>query len=274
MNKFANMAWVQRMKQSKWFHRVYAYDWAFAFVLFVVIQLLMMFIEPFHRYLPENDPSVNYPSTPDIVPDWALAIISPGIPIIAIIAVNLSGKRGSHDLHHALLAFAISLMMTNNITTVLKMAGGRYRPDWRNDETPDRQGRFAFPSGHASNSFAGMSFICLYLFGKFKVFGSKRTHCYAKICLMTSPMLIAFFVAISRTMDYHHNFSDVTAGAILGAGCTVYSYFLYFPSLWSKSCDKPKPYYTEDEIATFPAVNLKEQESTHGDAANVAFVVV
>jgi len=273
MNKFGNLAIVQRMKNSEWFHRVYAYDWAFAFVLFVVIQVLCQFIEPFHRYLPPNDASVDYPSTPDIVPDWALAIISPGIPIVVIVTLNRVKKLGSHDLHHALLAFAISLMMTNNITTVLKMTAGRYRPDWRNDETPDRQGRYSFPSGHASNSFAGMTFICMYLFAKFKVLGSKNTHCYAKICLMTSPMLLAFFVAVSRTMDYHHHFADIIAGSIIGTGCTVYSYCLYYPMLWSKNCDKPKWYCSPGELAELSPANIKSTAdiSSHGD---IAFTVV
>jgi len=269
---FDNFSFVQRMKNSVWFHRTYAFDWVFAFVLFVVVQVLLLFLEPFHRYLPPNDASVDYPSTPDIVPDWALAIVSPVIPIIIVVVVNLTGKKGSHDLHHALLAFAISLMMTNNITTILKMTAGRYRPDWRNDETPDRQGRYSFPSGHASNSFAGMAYICLYLFGKYKVFGSKHTHCYAKICLLTSPMLLAFFVAVSRTMDYHHHFSDIIAGSIIGTGCTVYSYFLYFPSLWSKTCDMPLSYCPRSEMTELPCMSLKRVEDSTS-AEDVAFVV-
>lgn len=271
MNKFSNLAIVQRMKDSEWFHRTYGYDWAAALVLFVVIQVLCQFIEPFHRYLPPNDASVNYPSTPDIVPDWALAIVSPIIPIVFIVAVNRLKKCGNHDLHHAILALAISVMMTLNITTVLKMAAGRYRPDWNNDVTPDRQGRYSFPSGHSSMSFSGMVFICLYLFAKFRIWGSKHTHCYAKVCLLTSPMLLAFFVAISRTMDYHHHFADIIAGAIIGTGCTVYSYFLYFPSLWSKNCHKPLSYYAPGESLDISATIKNQVDTSPGD---VAFTVV
>jgi diacylglycerol diphosphate phosphatase/phosphatidate phosphatase len=62
------------------------------------------------------------------------------------------------------------------------------------------------------------------------------------------------FTAVSRTQDYHHNFSGIfqfvgyilltkayiLAGTIIGVGCAWYAYHLYYPSLWHKDCHLPK----------------------------------
>jgi hypothetical protein len=53
---------------SKWFHQSYLLDWIISLSLFLVAQTVNMFVDPFDRYLPPNDPSVAYPIRPDMVP--------------------------------------------------------------------------------------------------------------------------------------------------------------------------------------------------------------
>ena len=42
------------------------------------------------------------------------------------------------------------------------------------------------------------------------------------------PWVVAGLVAMSRTRDYHHHFSDILAGTVLGSAIGVYCYGLYF----------------------------------------------
>ena len=58
-------------------------------------------------------------------------------------------RKSSHDLHHALLGLAISILMTTTVTVAMKHISGRYRPDWNvhliAGTTSDREGRYSFP---------------------------------------------------------------------------------------------------------------------------------
>ena len=38
---------------------------------------------------------------------------------------------------------------------------------------------------------------------------------------MLLPMIMAMLVAISRTIDYHHFYSDIVGGAVLGTGLGI-----------------------------------------------------
>lgn len=64
-------------------------------------------------------------------------------------------------------------------------------------------------------SFAGLSFLSLYLSGKIKVF-DRRGHA-AKLCVVLLPLLIASLVGVSRVDDYRHHWQDVFAGGLLGS---------------------------------------------------------
>lgn len=63
-------------------------------------------------------------------------------------------------------------------------------------------------------SFAGLSFLALYLAGKIKVF-DHRGH-VAKLCVIFLPLLMASLVAVSRVDDYRHHWQDVSVGGLLG----------------------------------------------------------
>lgn len=116
---------------------------------------------------------------------------------------------------------------------------GRYRPFYAND--PDNvDARLSFPSGHASTSFSGMTFLSLYLFGKTRVFSEHSGATFPKLLGCISPFFVAAFISVSRTMDYHHNFSDILAGAVIGVLSGFLGYFLYYPSLFAPHSEQPR----------------------------------
>ncbi|KAJ8981553.1 hypothetical protein NQ317_009812 [Molorchus minor] len=86
-------------------------------------------------------------------------------------------------------------------------------------------GRKSFPSGHTSFCFTGMVYLTLFLFDRidFKKQFTGRGIVFT-LCMM--PILFATLVGVSRTCDYHHHYSDVVGGAILGTavGTLVYYY--------------------------------------------------
>jgi len=254
-------------RSSTWYHKSYILDGLVAFGLFVIVGIINLSVEPYHRYLPPNDPMVTYPNKPDIVPIELLIVISLVLPIIVFLVFFLK-NRSSHDLHHAFLGLMASIFITNIFTAALKMAAGRYRPDWLSTfaATDDNEGRYSFPSGHASNVFSGMTFLVLYLCGKTNLFSEHRTTSFAKAVLVMSPMVLAFFVAVSRTMDYHHNFSDIIAGSLIGLACSMCTYYMYFPSLFHPLCHLSKLHESlvrkKDERSTLLEVTVDSYSST------------
>lgn len=76
-----------------------------------------------------------------------------------------------------------------------------------------RQIRLSFPSGHSSLAFYAMIYVSLYLQKRM----SWRKSNLTKPCLQFVLIMLAWFTALSRIMDYWHHWSDVLAGSIIGA---------------------------------------------------------
>lgn len=164
------------------------------------------------------------------------------IPLAVLIAHNLTTSAPSHKHHVTILGLAISIILTSFLTDVVKNMVGRPRPDLiarciPRPGTPDRvlvavnvctqtdhhtlhDGWRAFPSGHASFSFAGLGYLSLFLAGQARIFahgagagaGSLADHTEklvrgdllrALLCL--GPLLGATMIAISRCQDYRHD---------------------------------------------------------------------
>jgi len=87
----------------------------------------------------------------------------------------------------------------------------------------------SFPSGHSSLSFAGLTFLSFYLFHVAPHHFNTRNHTIRLLAIKIAILLILFisaaFVAGSRTRDYWHNFDDILAGAVLGFGSAVFSFW-------------------------------------------------
>ena len=93
-----------------------------------------------------------------------------------------------------------AIIVNFTYTMVLKVIVGRDRPDHSNHQS--------FPSGHASNAFAGASVIA---------------HHYGD-WLGIPAYAVATYIAASRLASHRHHLSDVVAGSVFGYGVgrTVY----------------------------------------------------
>jgi diacylglycerol diphosphate phosphatase / phosphatidate phosphatase len=240
--------------------------------------------KPVHRYLPDNDPMMSYPlrnslSGGEIVPPWALAIVIV-LPLIFFLPLQ-HFRRSAHDLFATLFGWAESVVLALFVTEMLKRAAGRYRPDFdarlaSGDQTLIVEGEQSFPSGHSSLSFAVMSYVAMWSAANLGVFhrhGGGGELWKAVISL--APLSIAFFVAISRTIDNHHNFSDVLAGGVIGAAFGVYCWLLNYPMLSSKQSAVAKlreggrrAADTRAYQAPFSDTHFHEQSFAQGDSSS------
>jgi len=105
--------------------------------------------------------------------------------------------RSSRRAQHLGMDLIEATLLSQGITQGIKVAVRRDRP-LRDDGT--RAGGFAFPSGHASGTFAAATVLQQHLGWKWAV----------------PTYSIASYVAMSRLVDDRHWASDVTAGAALG----------------------------------------------------------
>jgi len=228
-----------------WFSKQYLADWSVSVVGILVSYILFETeaIVPFDRYLPPDFQEASYPLKPDIVPTWLAFLFVTVIPLLVIFVTYLLHKN-KHDVHHAILTLAESILFAYLFTGLGKVLAGRYRPNYyasveNNGGQDFLDGRQSFPSGHSSVSFAGMMFVSLYFAGKVGLFRKNGGQIWKSlVCLL--PLIIAFLIAISRTRDYHHNFSDIVAGSFIGVLSAIYAYFLQYPSLLDDHCDIPK----------------------------------
>jgi diacylglycerol diphosphate phosphatase/phosphatidate phosphatase len=163
--------------------------------------------------------------------------------------------KSAHDFHHAILGLTESLILTNAVTDIFKVFAGRLRPNFLARCTPNatgqctslglltRDARLSFPSGHSSIIFAAMTFLSCYLAGKLRLLSNKSQYALWKLIIVSLPMFIAGMVAISRTLDYHHNHSDIMSGSAIGLFFGIMCYLLQYPSLFRTSCHLPKNRY-------------------------------
>ncbi|KAK4747519.1 hypothetical protein SAY87_014105 [Trapa incisa] len=224
----------------------YLYDWL-NLMLVGLLLITIHLVHPFYRFVGRNMMiDLKYPLKENTVPFWAVPIIAVGLPTAIFIAIYFR-KRDVCDLHHAILGLLYSALVTSVITNAIKNAVGRPRPDffWRcfpdGKDVYDRfgnvichgkdnvvhEGYRSFPSGHTSGSFAGLTFLSLYLAGKMQAF-DHRGH-IAKLCIVFLPLLLASLIGISRVDDYWHHWQDVFAGGLLGLVVAVFCYLHFFP---------------------------------------------
>lgn len=75
------------------------------------------------------------------------------------------------------------------------------------------EGHKSFPSGHSSTTFASMGVLMCFLWYQLKPLRARSVlRCFVSLC----PLYFAFLVAVSRTRNNRHHFSDVLAGGLVG----------------------------------------------------------
>ncbi|EEC69905.1 hypothetical protein OsI_00314 [Oryza sativa Indica Group] len=263
--------------------RNHLHDWV-VLILLAAVVIALHFAPPFSRFVGKDMMTyVSYPVKQSTVPAWGVPIISIVCPVIIFLSVYIA-RRDVYDLHHATLGVLYSVLITAVVTTVVKNAVGRPRPDffWRcfpdgkqlyDQVTGDvichgeksflKDGRKSFPSGHTSWSFAGLVFLSLYLSGKIKVF-DRQGH-VAKLCIMILPLLIASLVGISRIDDYRHHWEDVFAGGLLGFIMAMLCYLHFFPPPYHHQGWGPYAYFHMlEELQVANSHNAESQQSVCG----------
>ncbi|KAJ1912425.1 hypothetical protein IWQ60_009670 [Tieghemiomyces parasiticus] len=241
----------------------YAPDWLVA-IIFAVAFFAIDKIAPFHRQFSLDNKSIMYPHKPDTISPSMLIVIAFAVPVVFIFVISVFVRRSWFDLHQGWLGCVLALALTIVITDTLKITVGRHRPDFISRCQIDisegvptdpplglssvalctqknlkilYDGMKSFPSGHSSLSFAGMTFLSLYLAGKLHLY-DRRGHTL-KAFIVLIPLLGAALVAVSRTVDYRHHWQDVLVGSLIGIATAYFSYRHYYPSLSSPIAHRP-----------------------------------
>lgn len=141
---------------------------------------------------------------------WGMVVLT----TLLALAMLLKGHRRA-------AVFAVVVMTaTSLLTTLLKTQIGRGRPPWQNPE--GLLHTQSFPSGHAS-SIAAFCGILAILVAMLVRRASTRRAAYAGLALLV------VVVSADRVLLGRHYPSDVTAGALLGAGMVLLGVSIYSP---------------------------------------------
>ncbi|CAF0754875.1 unnamed protein product [Brachionus calyciflorus] len=165
---------------------------------------------------------------------------------------------------HGVLLYALGAISTLLITEIGKHTIGRLRPhfidvcqpNWSNitcfteiqgskianyvpltedlcqgDAAKIKEARLSFPSGHSSFSVYSMLFVIIYLEARLVL---QRTR-FIKSIIQLCAFLAAWHTCMSRVSDFKHHFSDVIAGAIIGASVAIFVTVISGKKIWYHS---------------------------------------
>lgn len=210
-------------------------------LLFGIIAILEAFGEPIRREVDLSNPEIQHPHLPDIVSGKMVVFIAFSVPALAFLSVEAASiRRGSHQSPTRAVSFFLGLAETNGctvaITNVLKLVVGRPRPYFATacvafvegsktlcsgDAHGVREARKSFPSGHSSLSFSAAIYVAFFIATKLRLSHSSSTPKTWKILVVLAAPFGASLIAASRTVDYHHHYSDIVAGSLLGASIAM-----------------------------------------------------
>ena len=226
--------------------------WVVTISIFAVMYLWGHFAMPYCRSFSWDDATIAHKHKPNTFPTASLFPIAT-IPAVLglVMTVNPIFRRWKwYEFHEIVFMTMLSVALTSVLNDPLKMYAGRLRPDFLarleaagynrtfpNPATFDycslntdhtlRDGRQSFPSGHSSYSFAAMVLTSILLFNRLRVF-SRTDWKLGTMVVSLSPLVLCFIVAISRTRDNRHHFTDIAAGAALGTFSAFLSFFMHF----------------------------------------------
>ncbi|GAA5861729.1 hypothetical protein JCM8547_000717 [Rhodosporidiobolus lusitaniae] len=202
-------------------------------------------------------PEFAYPLRNNIIPIWAAALIAFFVPFACFIIVQIRVKSFD-DLNTATFGVLYSLICAATFQVFIKWLIGGLRPHFLTvcnpvidtstigsgyqnlmfdrsvctgdpDEIDDSLE--SLPSGHSTAAWAGLLFLSLYLNGKLKVFSDIRCQ-FWKLIAFFAPMLGAFLIAGSLTIDEYHHWYDVVVGSIIGSCCAIASYRMSYAAIF------------------------------------------
>jgi YegS/Rv2252/BmrU family lipid kinase len=139
---------------------------------------------------------------------------------MTLLTVLLAGGLLLKKHRRAAVFVVVVMIATSLTTTALKLSIGRGRPPWQN-ETGLLSSK-SFPSGHAS-SVTAFAVICAMLALMLVRRASSRRLIYALLAVWV------LVVCADRVLLGRHYISDVSAGALLGAGMVLLGLAIYSP---------------------------------------------
>jgi hypothetical protein len=131
----------------------------------------------------------------------------------AALAVAVAGDD-SRWFH--LKGFAQSVAVTSLLTASAKRLFGRHRPDYDGSDATDAT---SFPSGHASQTAAALTYLGLFL--DQHVFERHAGTPWFEVASYLGLGALAVGVPAERVLRKRHHLSDVVAGSLLGAASSV-----------------------------------------------------
>lgn len=267
----------------------------------MIINVPVYFQDPFERQFYLNDLTISHPyALNQRVNDTMLcfySLILPAITILVVWYLLVDTRHRWHVLYVSFLGLGLAWFSTALFTNFVKNWFARPRPDFIDRcqprpnlpinvlFTPDEvctnenrelilEGYRSTPSGHSSESFAGLGYLYLWLSGQLLTEHS-MVGLWRKFVAFL-PLLIATLIALSRTMDYRHHFIDIILGGFIGFTIAYIIYRKFFPSIYSQLPFKPvlddsdvtldvpdninRPYHravpTDEEMGTNPGSNV------------------
>ncbi|XP_050293232.1 phospholipid phosphatase 5 [Anthonomus grandis grandis] len=218
-------------------------------LLRIILYIIFLWLDqqtPFIRHIEEEELWMyRYPLMPSIVPKWCLFFLLIFIPTVIFLAEYAVNQRYK-DIVKGFYALTLVYMLSGIFTVTLKLLVGRPRPNFFLRCFPDGYGtdinhctgeykghmdaRKSFPSAHSTFAFSGMYFMSLRMCKLFRI--KERGRFKGWKCLLISiPVIIAVLIGVSRTCDYHHHYSDVFGGAILGL---LIAHVVYYAFYWTE----------------------------------------
>eukprot|EP00842_Homolaphlyctis_polyrhiza_P000802 jgi/Hompol1/1722/HPOL_004794-RA len=248
----------------EWWSVWYVWDYVVAAVL-VALWAWAETLSPFERPVDPTAPDQRHPIYPygNIISSTMLLVISLLVPLLAAALVYAAMlvlpspatvprpallRFTARDAHAFIVGLILAVSLTGLFTDCTKAWAGRLRPDFLDrcqynatlaactgDPNVIKEGRRSFPSGHASESFAGMTFLAWFLasvWSRYWDLSSQwATHTRVwRITLSVIPLLLSIYVAITRTQQYVHFATDVIAGSLIGIFFATVVHWTYIVS--------------------------------------------
>ncbi|KAH6873581.1 prenyl diphosphate phosphatase [Coprinopsis sp. MPI-PUGE-AT-0042] len=182
------------------------------------------------------DRDISWPYRKNIIPLYAAVLLSVSVPMLFFTLFQIR-RRSIDDF------MATTLGLMPGIITVSK-------PICTGDPARIDEAMQSMPSGYATAAWAGFTYLALYFNTQLKVIAA-HNPAYWKMIMFFAPLLGAFLISATLTIDKHHHWSDLldyrfilvpsTASLVARKAALQFgaSYFTYQPSCDSHSQDLP-----------------------------------
>ena len=150
-----------------------------------------------------------------------------GVSAFAAAAAATMFVDGDQSRWYHLKGFGEAIATTSFLTGTTKRLFGRHRPDWDGSGADSNDGSKSFPSGHASQTAAAVTYFALYLHEHaFDRWREPGTMPWWEIAAYAGLGAIAVGVDAERVYHRRHHATDVIAGSVLGAASSL-AFFVY-----------------------------------------------